>query len=185
MKKILVIVMLALLLVLPIMGIVIAQDAAEDISAGVDAEVTVDWIVSLANFFGWETTWKAVIMSLAVLVIITAGAYDVLAFTAFESSGVKWAIAGGIGLIVAVARGVTILTTLLMSIVGGSIAIGMTIVIIVAVIFFVIGSIAKGKIKGMKAHAQATELKGLVDLAATADAGKIKSAKAMLKAANP
>ena len=145
--------------------------AAEGDNAGVygqiegDGKIT-EFIVSLVNFFGWENTWASFITAIAVLVMVYAAAYDILEFTAFENKYTKMAIALGIALVVAVSRGVTVITAFFLSIAGGSVAIATVIAIALAVVFFVIGTIFKGRLKIFKAKGKALDAEaGAIDAA--------------------
>ena len=127
------------------------------------------WVVSIAKFMGFinadnNVTWAVIIASIAVLAMIFAATYDILAFTAFESKWVKMVIAGAIALVVAVADGITYLTAIIMSIAGGSVAIGTTIAIIVAVVFFVISTFLKGRVQNWKHRKEKEDAKrGFMD----------------------
>jgi hypothetical protein len=152
--------------------------AQEEGEAGVQQAIeNPQWLVSFVNFMGFGETWSSLVISLAVLVMIFAAAFDILAFTAFESKWVKYLIAGGIAVVVSVARGITLLTATLMSIAGGSVAIATTIAIIMAVVFFVIGTFFKGKVKALKYKQKAEAAKGAYKLAEVATAAKVSEAK--------
>jgi len=148
--------------------------AAQSVTTKSSVITEPSWLVSIAKFMGFinndgNVTWAIIVASVAVLAMIFAATYDILEFTAFESSWVKFVIAASIAMIVAVADGITFLTALIMSIAGGSVAIGTTLAIIFAVGFFLVTTWAKGKAKKFKAKNQA----------AKAEAGFIEAANAL------
>ena len=184
-KKFLALSVLGMFMLMFAMQFVAAEDGVAT-SPGVSATISeadypiIYWFI---HFMGFGETWSTLIASLAVLVMIFAAAYDILEFSAFESDWVKYGIAGGIAVITAVSRGITLIVAGLMAIAGGSVALATVIAIVMAAVFFVGGSWAKGRMKKLKYKSQSEEVEGLMDLAATAKAGDVKSAKAVLEAA--
>ncbi|MFH1802869.1 MAG: hypothetical protein ABH864_05485 [archaeon] len=182
--------LLLLMVVVPLLagGILAADgdggDAGDAGSAGVNQEITSpEWVVAVIKFLGLGRTWAMFIVSIAVLLMVFAATYDILAFTAFSTDWVKYLIAAGVALVVAVTRGVTVLAGLLMTLVGGSIIIGTFVSVILAVILFVISGWFKGKAIKWKAHADAEKARGGFELAQVATAGEIGTAKAAAAAA--
>ena len=162
---------------------VMAADTKLVDSGGVNGVITEpEWLVKVLSFFGFGTTWADMIVSLAVLVLIFAAAFDVLTFTAFETKWVKYVISVAIALVASVSGATQAVGAFALRVAGGGVALATTIVIIVAVIFFVIGSFFKGKIMGAKYKAKSEEVKGLMDVAAQASVGRIKEAKAVFNA---
>ena len=160
--------------------------AAQTASKSVVTEPT--WVVNIAKFLGFvnasnEVTWAIIIASLAVLAIIFAATYDILGFTAFESIWVKYVISAGIALIVAVADGITFLTAFIMGIAGGSIAIGTTLAIILAIVFFIASTFLKGLQKTRRSREQALNARGAYTLAAEAKSAEAKEARRLAKEA--
>lgn len=160
----------------------VAADSHEEAGAQKKIE-NPKWLLSFVNFMGFGETWSTLIISLAVLVMIFAAAFDILAFSAFESRWVKYLIAGGIAVVVSVSRGVTLITATLMSIAGGSVAIAVVIAIVMAVVFFLIGTFFKGRLKSMKLKQKAQEAEGAYELGKATKVAEIKAAKAAAKAA--
>lgn len=150
---------------------------------GVAAPVETGWITSFMNFLNLGTTWADLIVALAIIVMIFAAAYDIMGFTAFEQDWVKYSIAGAIAVVTAVLGGVNAFAGWMMKIAGDSIVIATTIVIITAVVFFVLGSFMKGKIRHLKAKGDVVEAEDAFKLAAKASAGHVREAKEVLKAA--
>ena len=182
-KKFSVYSILLLMIVIPIIASLVIAQATQP-AAGVNNQITdPKWLVDIINFFGLGETWSRFIVSIAVLVMIFAAAYDILAFTAFESRWVKGMIAGGIAVVAAVSRGVTALGALLMALTGGSIVLATFIAIGIAIVFFIIATFFKGRMKAFKYKQDAIEAEGAYALAAAGTAGNVTNAKAALKAA--
>jgi hypothetical protein len=153
-------------------------------AASVNDEISKpDWLLGAVNFFNLGTTWADVIVAVAVLVMIFAAAYDILAFTAFESKWVKYSIAAGIALVSAVVGVINAVSTFMMGLAGGSVVFATFIAIGFAIVFFVIGTFWKGKMKSLKYKQKAKAAEGALELSAVATAAKVKEAKAALKAA--
>jgi len=149
---------------------------------GVDDLITrPHWLVSLISFLGLGDTWALVVISIAVLVIIFAAAYGILEFTTFENSWVKLLIAAGIAVITGAVNGVTFIVGVLMAFAGGSIAIATVVAIGIAIVFFVMGSFFKGKMKHLQYKAKGEKVKDLLGLAAKVDEAKIDQAVGILK----
>ena len=141
-------------------------------SAGVNKEITNPaWFLGSVKFFNLGTTWADVIVAIAVLVMIFAAAYDILAFTAFESTWVKYSISAGVALVSAVVGVINALSVFLMGIVGGSVIFATIIAIGLAVGFFVISTFFKGKMKLFKARGKAMDAKAGYVRAANAIGG--------------
>jgi hypothetical protein len=159
-----------------------ADKASSD--AGVNQPISnPTWLLSTVQFFDLGETWADMIVALAIALIIFAAAFDILEFTAFESAWVKYTIAGAIAAVFGVTGGIGYFAVGMVKLMGDSILIATFVAIVIAIFFFIGGSWAKGKMKKMKYKAQSEELEGLMELAATADAGSITKAKKMLQAA--
>ena len=113
------------------------------------------WLKSIADFLNLGTTWAQVIISIAVLAIIFSALYDILEFTAFESKWVKTIIALSIALITAVSGGLILIAGAIFQLVGGATVLGIAIVIVAAIVFFVIASFLTGKVKILVARRKA------------------------------
>lgn len=183
-KKFLALSVLGMFIFMFAMQFVVAE--ASVTSPGVSATISeashpiIYWFI---HFMGFGETWSTFIASLAVLIMIFAAAYDILEFSAFESKWVKYGIAGGIAVITAVSRGVTLIVAGLMAIAGGSVAIATTIAIFLAIGFFIIATFFKGKMKGLKYKAKAEAAEGAFEMAKAKVVGDVKTAKAAAAAA--
>ena len=156
----------------------------ETSTAGVNQKISnPEWLFSTVQFFDLGETWADVIVALAVALIIFAAAFDILEFTAFESPWVKYTIAGAIAAVFGVTGGVGFFAVGMVKLMGDSILIATFVAIVIAILFFIGGTWAKGKMKKAKYKEKSEELEGLYDIAAQAKAGDIKAAKEMLKAA--
>ncbi len=154
------------------------------VAAAVNDTITnPDWLLGTVEFFNLGETWADLIVAVAVLVMIFAAAYDILEFTAFESRWVKGLIAGGIAVVSAVVGVINAVSVFLMGLVGGSVVLATFIAIGFAVVFFVIATFFKGRMKSFKHKTDAIEAEGAYALSATTAAGEIKKAKKALKAA--
>ena len=183
-KKFLALSVLGMFMLMFAMQFVAAEDGIVETTPGVSAVITEPaWLVAFINFMGFGQSWSTLIASLAVLMMIFAAAYDILAFSAFESKWVKYGIAGGIAVITAVSRGVTLIVAGFMAIAGGSVAIATTIAIFLAIGFFIIGTFFKGKMKGLKYKAKAEAAEGAFEMAKAKVVGDVKTAKAAADAA--
>lgn len=140
------------------------------------------WFVTAIRFLGLGSTWALVIGSIAVLIMVFAAVYEILGFSAFETTWVRVSIAAGVAVIAGVARGITQVVRLLMGIAGGSAAIATVIAIGGAIVFFVIGSFAKGRMKSFKNRETASKAEDAFAIASKTTVGHVKEAKAAAKA---
>lgn len=140
-----------------------------------------EWLVNVLKFFGFGTTWADLIVSIAVLAMIFAAAFDVLTFTAFETKWVKYVIATAIALVASVSGGTKAVAAFFMRVAAGSVAFATGIAIIVAILFFVVGGFIKGKVKSKQYKLKADEARGLLALANEGTLAKVKEGKQMSK----
>ena len=129
---------------------------------------TSTWYGSMLDFFGFRGNWTFVVVQIIVAMIIAAALYDILGLTAFESKAVKFLISIGVALITSMVGGIMALAAVAFSIAGGVAAIGVSLVIIMAVVAFVLIHFgtstlaqrmirAKGGIRAAQAGATAEE----------------------------
>jgi hypothetical protein len=143
-----------------------------------------DWLLGMVEFFNLGTTWADVIVAAAIILMIFAATYDILGFTAFEKDWVKYSIAAGVALVSAVVGVINALAIFVMGLVGGSVLIATLVAIGFAIVFFVIGTFWKGKMKVWKAKRTATSAKGGFMLSAATTEGHIREARVAAGAAD-
>ena len=142
-----------------------------------------DWLKNTTQFLGFGESWADLIIALAVILIIFSAAYDILAFTAFETEWVKYVIAGGIAIAFGLLGGIGWFAKFMVNIAGGSVMIATIIAIVLGILFFIGGTWFKGKMMSSKYKTQAQIAEGAYELAKVSTVGKIKEAKAAAKAA--
>ena len=142
-----------------------------------------EWLTQFTSFLGFGETWADLIIALAVLLIIFSAAYDILAFTAFETNWVKYIISGGIAIAFGLVGGIGWFATFMVNIAGGSVMIATTIAIIIGIFFFIAGTFFKGKMLKLKYKAKAEKATGAMALAKAKLVGDVKAAKAAADAA--
>jgi len=174
-KKVLSFVMLGLLLFSFAMPLVIAEETVKlgELDVSVPGSVAADgalgepltgssaplFVLNAIEFFNLGTTWGDVIVSLVLIAVIFAAAWDILAFTAFETEWVKYTIAGGIALVVIATGVINTFSRWVIALAGGSVAFATLGAICVGIFFFILGTVAKGRMKLFKAKGEAMEAK--------------------------
>jgi len=129
------------------------------------------WLLGTMEFFDWGITWADLIVSLAILMMLFAAVYDILSFTAFEKEWVKYLIAIGVALITSVVGLSKTVAVFVMGLIGNSVILGTGLIIGIALLFFVLGSIAKGRMKVFQAKREAMKAKAGYVRAANAIGG--------------
>jgi len=95
-------------------------------------------VLSFSNFLNLGSTWRELIISLVVLVIIFAGLYDIIELTSiFSNQWVMYILAGGFAIIFCLTSVVYGIVTRVISIAATVGAAGIVIELIVAVVLFI------------------------------------------------
>ena len=114
-------------------------------------------ILTISDFLNLGTTWKELIISIIVLVIIFAGLFDMLQLTSiFTNNWVLYVIAGGLSIIACLTTVVRAISTFAIQVASGMGAIGIAIEVIIAVVIFIGLSFGSTRIAlwAAKRHAQ-------------------------------
>jgi len=115
-----------------------AQSAVQTKLNSAPTVVVVNWI---AGFLNIGPTWKQIIIGLVIILIISAGFYDILGFTLMSNDKVKVIISIALGLIAALVGLVNSIVTAALSLIvtlgiaGIFLDIGMAVVIFIGLIF--------------------------------------------------
>jgi hypothetical protein len=95
-------------------------------------------ILNFTNFLNLGNTWRDLILSVVVLLIIFAGLFDIIQLTSlFTNQWVMYIIAGGLSLIACLTSAVYNIVTFFLQVAAGAGAIGIAVEVIIAVIIFI------------------------------------------------
>ncbi|MEK6906752.1 MAG: hypothetical protein AABW81_03960 [Nanoarchaeota archaeon] len=136
-----------------------------------------EWFMPISDFFGWGSTWQEIFISLFIVLIIVATLYDILGLTAFESKPVKILIGVGIAGIASITNAIRGISTWAFAIAGGITSIGVSVVVIMAVLAFVLIHFGVSKLAKSMIRA-----KGEID--AERDAAKARKGASTLRGAS-
>ena len=157
----------------------------ETSTAGVNQPIqNPEWLLGTVQFFNLGNTWADLIVALAVILMIFAATYDILLFTAFESSWVKYIISGSVALIFGVTGGIGAFAVFMGRLMGGSVMLATFVSIGIAIVFFVIAGVFKARLKVIMAKQKAVEAEGGFAKVEAAIKGLTKATDAAAKGAN-
>jgi hypothetical protein len=143
-NKVTPIALIVALLTLAVLLIFFNNSTGNSISGrGVDAVFSLtgsppQFVLSITDFLNLGSTWKEIIISLVVLVIIFAGVFDILELTSlFNNSWVLYVISGGLAVIACLTEGVYNIVNFALRFAAGAGAIGVAVEIVIAIAMFI------------------------------------------------